>query len=89
MLLYTQVKIVMKKMFDIIHMSRYYHLVSNGGSKVWSKQTAQTAVPYRQKMLCPISGPFMSGSNCPIKEWSNKKMFMAHWQIYHIDMSVA
>ncbi len=69
-------------MFDVIPLSRYDHLVRNGGSKVWSKRTAQTAVPWKKQMECPMSRP---GYHCPITSWTVKKMFIAHWQAYHID----
>ncbi len=32
-----------------------------------------------------MSGPDMPGYYCPITSWSNKKMFIAHWMIHHID----
>ncbi len=44
-LLFTQVKIVMDKMFSIILLSRFIHLEGNLGSKVWSKWTTKTTYP--------------------------------------------
>lgn len=67
-LLSTQVKVVMNKMFEIIPTSRFIHLVGNGGSKVWSKWTVKMAVPWKQKMVCPLAGPDMPGCNCPTKK---------------------
>ncbi len=46
-------------------------------------------VLWRQKRPCPLAGPDMLICNCPIKEWSNKKMFVAHWQIYYIDQHLS
>ncbi len=40
-------------------------------------------------MACPMAGDHMPGCNCPIKVWCNKKMFMAHWLIYHIDQHIS
>ncbi len=39
-------------------------------------------------MPCLLAGPDMLRCNCPIKEWSNK-MFVVHWQIYHIYQHVS
>ncbi len=72
-------------MFDIIPLSRYNHLVGNGVSKVLAKFTSQTAVPWTTIMECPMSGPGLPGCNCPITILTDKEMFMAHCQIYHID----
>ncbi len=30
-----------------------------------------------------------AGYYCSIKVWSNKKMFVVHWQIYHIDQHIS
>ncbi len=46
----AQVRILQELMFDVIPLSRYNHLVRNGGSKVWVKWTALTAVPLKAKM---------------------------------------
>ncbi len=72
-------------MFDVIPLSRYDHLVGNGGSKVWSKRTAQTAVPWKKQMECTMSRPGYPGCHCPITNWTDKKMFIEHWQAYQID----
>ncbi len=72
-------------MFDVIPLSRYNHLVGNGGSNEWSKRTALTAVPWKAKMIWPMANIGMLGCHCPIKVWNRKEMFIAHWQIYHID----
>ncbi len=84
-LLFAQIRMIRELMFNVIPLSRYNHLVGNGGSKVWAKQTAQMAVPWKLKMACPMSLPGMSGCWCPILVWTSKEMFIAHWQIYHID----
>lgn len=88
-LLFTQVKLLAKIMFTNIHMSRFSHLIGNDGSKVWSKWTALLAVPWKANMPCPMTGNQMPGCNCPIKAWSNKKMFVAHWLIYNIDQHMS
>ncbi len=36
-------------------------------------------------MECPMSRPGYPGCYCPITGWTDKKMFIAHWQAYHID----
>ncbi len=72
-------------MFDVVPLSRYDHLFGNGGSKVWSKQTARTAVPWKKHMECPMSRPGYPGCYCPNTNWTDKKMFIAHWKAYHID----
>ncbi len=36
-------------------------------------------------MECPMNGPGMPGCYCPVTTCSNKKMFIVHWQIYHIE----
>ncbi len=72
-------------MFNVVPLSRYNHLVGNGGSKVWSRWTARTAVPWKKQMECPMSRPGFPGCYCPITNWTDKKMFIAHWQAYHID----
>ncbi len=43
--LFAQIRMLREHMFDVLPLSRYNHLVGNRGSKVWSKRTAQTAVP--------------------------------------------
>ncbi len=88
-LLFAQVKMSMNKMFDVLPLSRFNHLVGNGGLKVLFKWTTQSIVLWKQKMPCTMDGPSMPGYDCPIKVWSNKKMFMAHWQIYHIDQHIS
>ncbi len=82
-LLFAQVRMFMQLMFDILPLSRFNHLVGNCGSKVWSKRIAQTLFLWKQKMTCPMDGPLVPAFYCPIKIWSNKKMFVAHWLIYH------
>ncbi len=72
-------------MFDVIPLSRYDHLVGNGGSKVWAKGSAHTAVLLKLIMGCPMSLPCMPGCLCPILVWTSKEIFIAHWQIYHVD----
>ncbi len=72
-------------MFDFIPLSRYNHLVGNRGSKVWAKWTAETAVPWKTNMAPPMLLPGLLGCWCPILNWTSKEMFIAHWQIYHID----
>ncbi len=72
-------------MFDVIPLNRYNHLVGNRGSKMWVKRTAQTEVPWKTNMACPMSQPGMPGCWCPILDRTSKEMFIAHWQIYHID----
>ncbi len=88
-LLFTHGKIVMDKMFSIIPLSRFIHLVGNSGSKVWSKWTAKTAYQWKVNMICPLAGPDMPGCNCPVKHWTSKKMFVAHWPIYHVGQHVS
>ncbi len=44
-LLFAQVRMLKELMFDVIPLSRYNHLDGNGGSKMWAKRTAQTAIP--------------------------------------------
>ncbi len=39
--------------------------------------------------VCHLAGPLMPGCNYPIKVWFNKKTFMTHWQIYHIDQHIS
>ncbi len=68
-LLFTQVKIVMDKIFKMIPMSKYDHLVGNGGLKVWSKWTDKTAHLWKVNMTCLLAGADMPGCNCPIKHW--------------------
>ncbi len=76
--LFAQILMLRELMFDVIPLSRYNHLVGNGGSKMWAKWTAQTAVLWKTNMTCPMSLPGMPGCWC-------KEMFIVHWQIYHID----
>ncbi len=72
-------------MFNVVPLSRYDHLVGNVGLKVWSKWTARTAVLWKKHMECLMSRPGYPGCYCPITNWTDKKMFIAHWQAYHID----
>ncbi len=83
--LYAQIRMLRELMFDVVPLSRYNHLVGNRGSKVLSKRTAQTAVPLKKNMECPMSQSGYPGCYCPITTWYDKKMFIAHWQAYHID----
>ncbi len=83
--LFAQIRMLRELMFDVVPQSRYDHLVGNGGSKVWSKWTTQTAVPWKKHMECPMSRPGYPGCYCPITNWTDKKIFIAHWQAYHID----
>ncbi len=55
-ILSAQVKILMDKMVSTLPLSRYDHLVDNGGSKVWSKWTAKMAYPWKTHMACPLAG---------------------------------
>ncbi len=59
--LFAQIRILRELMFSVIPLSRYNHLVGNGGLKVWSKRTAQTAVPLKKNMGCPMSRPNFPG----------------------------
>ncbi len=52
---------------------------------MWAKWTALMAVPWKTKMACLMSMPGKPGCYCPITCWTSKEMFIAHWQIYHID----
>ncbi len=36
-------RMMKEHMFDVIPLSRYNHLVGNGGSKVWAKRTADSS----------------------------------------------
>ncbi len=72
-------------MFNVIPLGRYNHLVRNGGLKVWAKWTDLMAVPWKAKMSCPMLKPGLPGYWCLIRVWHNKEIFIAHWQIYHID----
>ncbi len=87
--LFVQIRMLRELMFNIIPLSRYDHPVRNGGSKVWSKQTAWTAVPWKQHMECCMSKPGYPGCYCLITNWTDKKMFIAHWQAYHIDQNTS
>ncbi len=82
---FAQIRMLREVMFDVIPMSRYNHLVRNSGSKVWSRRTALMAVLWEKNMECPMSRPGLQGCFCPITQWTNLEMFIAHWQIYHID----
>ncbi len=55
---------------------------------MWSNQTAKVAHPWKVNMTCSLAGLDMPVCNCLIKHRANKKMFVAHWQIYHIDQHV-
>ncbi len=48
--LLAQIRMLRELIFDVIPLSKYDHLVGNGGSKVWSKWTAPTAVPWKKHM---------------------------------------
>ncbi len=48
--LFAQIRMLRELMFDVVPQSRYDHLVGNGGSKVWSKWTARTAVLWKKHM---------------------------------------
>ncbi len=87
--LFAQIGMLREPMFDVIPLSRNNHLVGNGGSKVWTKRTTQTAVPWIEKMAFPISSPGVPGCWCPIKVWTTKDMFITHWQVYHIDQNTS
>ncbi len=52
---------------------------------MWAKWTALTPVLGKNKMACPMSMPGKPGCCSPITSWTSKEMFIAHWQIYHID----
>ncbi len=71
---------MLRELFDVSPLSRYDHLVRNGGSKVWSKRTARMAVPWKKHMECPMSRPCYPGCYCLITNWTDKKMLIAHWQ---------
>ncbi len=75
--MFTQIRIFREHMFDVIPLSRYNHLVGNGGSKVWFRR--------KNQMECPMYRPGFQGCHCLITNWTDKKMFTAHWQAYHID----
>ncbi len=83
--LFAQIRMLREHMFDVIPLSRYDNLVGNGVSKVWYKRRAWTAVPWKKHMECPMSRPGYPGCYCPITSWTDKKMFIAHWQSYHIN----
>ncbi len=83
--LYAQIGMLKEVMFNVIPLSRNNHQIGNGGSKVWAKQTAQMAVPWKPKMACSMSLAGMLDCWCPITVWNRKEMFIAHWQIYRID----
>ncbi len=82
---YSQIGMLKDLMFDVIPLSRYNNLVRNGGSKAWSKRTALMAVAWKAKMICPMTNIGMPGCHYPIAVWNCKEIFIAHWQIYHID----
>ncbi len=48
---YGQIGMLKEIMFDVIPLSRYNHLVGNGGSKAWAKRTTLTAVLWKAKMI--------------------------------------
>ncbi len=62
-----------------------HQLVRNGGLKAWAKRTALTAVQWKVKMMCPLTNFGIQGCRYHITVWNRKEMFIAHWQIYHID----
>ncbi len=76
--LFAQIRMLKELMFDVILLSRYNHLVRNGGSKVWLKQTATTVIAWKHKMACPMTLPGNPGCYCTIKSWTSKEMFIAH-----------
>ncbi len=43
------------------------------------------AISWKAKTICRMTKIGMLGCHCPIKVWNRKEMFIAHWQIYHID----
>ncbi len=75
-------------MFNVIPLSRFNHLVGNGGLIVWSKQIAQTAVQWIPRMSCLMNGLQIPGCYCPIEVWSDKEMFVVYWLIYHVDQHI-
>ncbi len=77
--LFAQIRMLRELMFDVVPLSRYDHLVGNGGSKEWSKRTARTAAQWQKHMECPMSRPGYPRCYCPITNWTHKKMFIAHW----------
>ncbi len=83
--LFAQIRMLRELMFDVIPLSRYDHLVGNRGLKVWSKWTAWTAVQWKKHMECLMSRPAYPECYCPITSSTDKKIFIAHWQAYHID----
>ncbi len=83
--LFAQIRMLGELMFDVVPLSRYNYLVGNRGSKVWSKQTAETAVLWKKQMEFPMSRPGYPGCYCLITSWTVKKMLIVHWQAYHID----
>ncbi len=83
--LFAQIRILRELMFYVVPLSRYNHLVGNGGSKVWSRRTSLRAVPWKKQMECPMSRPGFPGCYYPITNWTDKKMFIAHWQAYDIN----
>ncbi len=60
-------------MFDVIPLSRFNHMVGNGDLKVWSKLTAQTVVPWKVRMSCPMNGRQMPVCYCPIEVCSERE----------------
>ncbi len=87
--LFAQIRMLRGLIFDVDPLIRYDHLVGNRGSKLWSKWTARTAVLWNKHMECPMSRPGYPGCYCPITNWTDKKMFIAHWQAYHIDQDTS
>ncbi len=51
---FAQIRMLRELMFNLIHLSRYNHLVGNGGLKVWAKWTTLTAVQWKTKISCPM-----------------------------------
>ncbi len=49
----------------------------------------KTAVPWKKQMTFPMSNTGMPDCYCPITVWKKREMFIAHWQIYHIDQQVS
>ena len=36
-------------------------------------------------MTCPMDNPGLAGCHCPIKIWTDKGNFIAHWHLFHIE----
>ena len=76
----------MKEMiFSSLNLDVFDHLIGNHGMKVWANRTAETVTVWEDGMACPLTNTGLAGCNCPISSWHDKKLFIAHWQLYHID----